>query len=99
MNRIISLIAIACISLQGMSPLVVHGATTAVRLEISAPTTTRVGEAIDITVRAMDKDSKVVTSYRGSVIFSTDNVGDIVPAPGKTVTFAADDNGEKKFSK
>ena len=99
MKRILSLIAIACISFQGLSPLIVHGATTAVRLEISAPTTTRVGEAIDVTVRAIDKDSKVVTNYRGSVIFSTDNVGDTVPAPGKTVTFAADDNGEKKFSK
>lgn len=70
-----------------------------VQLEITAPATTRVGEAIDITVRAVDKDKKTVTDYKGSVIFNTDNIGDTVPAPGKTVTFTADDNGEKKFSK
>ncbi len=72
-------------------------ATTA--LEIIAPTTARVGEAIDITVRAIDKDHKIVTTYRGSIIFNTDNIGDVIPAPGKTVAFIADDNGEKKFSK
>jgi hypothetical protein len=70
-----------------------------VALEITANTTSRVGEAIDITIRAVDKDKKTVIGYRGSVIFNTDNIGDTVPAPGKTVAFLADDNGEKKFSK
>ena len=45
-----------------------------VQLEILAPTTARVGEAIDITVRAVDKDKNTVTAYRGSVIFNTDNI-------------------------
>lgn len=70
-----------------------------VALEVMTNTTGRVGEAIDITVRAVDKDKKTMTGYRGSIIFNTDNIGDTVPAPGKTVIFTADDNGEKKFSK
>lgn len=74
-------------------------ASETVKLEIIAPTTTRVGEAVDITVKAVDKDGKVVTSYRGSVIFNTDNIGDTVPSPGKTIAFTADMNGEKTFSK
>jgi hypothetical protein len=48
-------------------------------------------------VQAVDKDNRIVPGYRGVVLFGTDNVGDTVPAPGKTVTFTADDNGEKKF--
>lgn len=81
-----------------ISPFV-FSATTATQIEIIAPTTARVGEAIDITLRAVDKDNNTVPSYRGSVIFNTDNIGDTIPAPGKTVAFTADDNGEKKFSK
>jgi hypothetical protein len=92
-----SLIALFLVS-SSIAPLA-FSATTATQIEIIAPTTARVGEAIDITLRAVDKDNKVVPTYRGSVIFNTDNIGDIYPAPGKTVTFTADDSGEKKFSK
>jgi hypothetical protein len=74
-------------------------ASETVKLELIAPTTTRVGEAVDVTVKAVDKDGKTVTSYRGSIIFNTDNIGDTVPSPGKTITFTADMNGEKTFSK
>jgi hypothetical protein len=70
-----------------------------VQFEIIAPPTARINEAIDITVRAVDKDNKVVTGYRGSVIFVPENFGDIVPMPGRSITFGAEDNGEKKFSK
>jgi hypothetical protein len=48
-------------------------------------------------VQAVDRDNRIVPGYRGAVLFGTDNVRDTVPAPGKTVTFTADDNGEKKF--
>jgi hypothetical protein len=94
----------ACISIlfivtSLISPIAISAATNATQIEIIAPTTARVGEAIDITLRAIDKDNKTVTAYRGSVIFNTDNIGDTIPAPGKTVAFTADDNGEKKFSK
>ena len=82
-----------------ISPVAFAATSTATQIEITAPTTARVGEAIDISLRAIDKDNKTVTAYRGSVIFNTDNIGDTIPAPGKTVAFTADDNGEKKFSK
>ncbi len=100
MKKIFSwFIALFCIS-SIFSPMGVFAATSsAIQLEIIAPTTATVGEAFDITVRAVDKDRKLVPTYKGSVIFSTDNIGDTIPAPGKTVTFTADENGEKKISK
>jgi hypothetical protein len=58
-----------------------------------------VNEAIDITVRAIDKDKKTVTGYRGSIIFDSDNFGDSIPSPGKAIPFTAENNGEIKFSK
>lgn len=72
---------------------------TVVGFEITAPTTAVVNEAIDITVRAIDKDKKTVTSYRGSIIFDSDNFGDNIPSPGKAIAFTAENNGEIKFSK
>jgi hypothetical protein len=100
MSKLISSVALFAIFSSIFAPLSLSAATgDTVALEILANTTGRVGEAIDITVRAVDKDKKTVIGYRGSVIFNTDNIGDTVPAPGKTVTFTADDNGEKKFSK
>ena len=100
MSKIISSIALLAIFSSIFAPFSLSAATgDTVALEIIANTTSRVGEAIDITVRAVDKDKKTVIGYRGSVIFNTDNIGDTVPAPSKTVTFTADDNGEKKFSK
>jgi phosphotransferase system HPr-like phosphotransfer protein len=100
MQKFISSLAVFCMLISIFTPLSLSAAAgDTVALEITAPATTRVGEAIDITIRAVDKDKKTVTSYRGSVIFNTDNIGDIYPAPGKTVTFMPDDKGEKKFSK
>ncbi len=69
------------------------------QFEIIAPSTARVNEAIDVTVRTVDKDKKIVTGYRGSIIFVPENFGDTVPMPGKSIQFSAEDNGEKKFSK
>ncbi len=100
MKKILSwFITFFCIS-SILSPIVALAATSsAVQLEIIAPTTAIVGEAFDVTVRAVDRDNKIVPTYRGSVIFSTDNIWDTIPAPGKAVTFTADENGEKKISK
>ena len=100
MSKIISVIALVAMFSGIFAPISLSAATgDTIALEITANTTGRVGEAMDITVRAVDKDKKTVTGYRGSVIFNTDNIWDTVPAPGKTVAFTADDNGEKKFSK
>lgn len=93
-----SILALLLVSSSAL-PVAFSATTNATRIEIMAPTTARVGEAIDVTLRAVDKDNKTVTNYLGSVIFNTDNIGDTIPAPGKTVTFTANDNGEKKFSK
>lgn len=84
MHKFISSLAVFCLLSGIFAPLSLSAAAgDTVALEITAPATTRVGEAVDITVRAVDKDKNTVTSYRGSVIFNTDNIGDTVPAPGK----------------
>ena len=69
------------------------------QFEVIAPATAKVNEAIDITVRALDQDKKVVPTYRWSIIFLPQNFGDTVPMPGKSIPFTTEDNGEKKFSK
>jgi hypothetical protein len=66
---------------------------------ITASTTVKAKEAIDVTVRAVDKDGKTVKSYRGSIAFATDRFGDVVPFAGKAIQFGPEDSGEKKFSK
>ena len=62
-----------------------------VGFEIIAPTTAVVNEAIDITVRAIDKDKNTVTGYNGSIIFISDTFGDTVPSPGKAISFTTED--------
>ncbi|GAB0175297.1 MAG: hypothetical protein HHAS10_11760 [Candidatus Altimarinota bacterium] len=66
---------------------------------ITVPTT-KVGEAIDVTVEARDKDDKVFTGYRGSIFFQSDtDFGASLPAQGKAIQFKENDNGVKTFSK
>lgn len=62
-----------------------------VGFEIIAPSTAKSNEAIDITVRAIDKDKKTVTDYQGSIIFISDTFGDTVPSPGKAIAFTLED--------
>jgi len=71
----------------------------AVKFEITAPSSARTDEAIDVTVRAVDASGNTATGYRGSIIFATDYIADIVPMPGRSIAFTAEDSGEKKFSK
>lgn len=48
---------------------------------IIAPPSAKVGEAIDITVEAKDKDDKTLTAYRGSIFFQSDtDFGATIPA-------------------
>lgn len=82
-----------------MSSVSVAATALATKLEITAPATAHIGEAIDISVRAIDINNATVTSYSGSVIFNTDNIWDTIPAPWKTISFTPNDNGEKKFPK
>jgi hypothetical protein len=75
MSKLISSIALVAIFSSIFAPFSLSAATGGtIALEIITNTTSRVGEAIDITVRAVDKDKKTVTGYRGSVIFNTDNI-------------------------
>ena len=62
------------------------------------PTTTRVGEAIDVTVRALSKGWNVVKNYRWTITITTDDYQATVPAREGYV-FRPEDNGEKTFSK
>jgi hypothetical protein len=102
-NRFLSTFMVGCILSMILSPFTIVGAATStnsvVQFEVIAPATARVNEAVDITVRALDKDKKVVTSYIGSIIFLPDRAGDTVPMQGRGIAFTREDNGEKKFSK
>lgn len=67
---------------------------------IIAPPTAKVGEAIDITVEAKDKDDKLMTGYRGSVYFQSEtDFGATIPAAGRSVQFTEANNGSLKLSK
>ncbi len=67
---------------------------------IIAPPSAKVGEAIDITVEAKDKDDKTLTAYRGSIFFQSDtDFGATIPAQGKAIQFKESDNGVLKISK
>jgi hypothetical protein len=67
---------------------------------IIAPPTAKVGEAIDVTVEAKDKDDKIITNYRGSIFFQSDtDFGATIPAQGKAIQFKESDNGVLKISK
>lgn len=48
---------------------------------ITAPSSARVGEAIDVTVEAKDAADKIITNYRGSIYFQSDtDFGATLPA-------------------
>ncbi len=90
-----------CVLASSALALQIHSAFAgeAVRFEIEAPAKATLGEAIDVTVKAVDSDGNVDTGYRGSIIFTTNYIGDIVPMPGRSIKFEADNSGVYKFSK
>lgn len=66
---------------------------------VMAPSTVKVGEYFDITVRAIDANGNTVSSYDGAVIFASALYGDIVPEQGKAIFFTIADGGKKTFKK
>lgn len=63
-----------------VAPIIpVHAAGTVAQFEIIAPATVKANEAFDVTVRAIDAQKNVVSSYRGSIIFASALFGDTVP--------------------
>lgn len=93
---------IGCISI-ATPALAVDVATTPGKIHhfsIVAPASAKVGEAIDITVEAKDKDDKTLTTYRGSIFFQSDtDFGATIPAQWKAIQFKESDNGILKISK
>lgn len=102
MRKIISSLVLALFVSFTLIPIeasIAAEASSVAGFEIIAPTTAKANEAIDITVRAIDRDKKTVTKYAGSIIFISDTFGDVVPSPGKAIAFTQEDAGQKKFSK
>ncbi len=86
MKSIISRFLIGLIGLLSLSAplLAVDSPSTPGKIHhfsIIAPASAKVGEAIDITVEAKDKDDKTLTNYRGSIFFQSDtDFGAVIPA-------------------
>lgn len=75
-------------------------AAPAERLEIEAPKTAKVGEAIDLTVKAVAKDGSIDKDYTSNVfIFVDKDTKAVVPGGDDGYTFSASDAGSKTFSK
>ncbi len=61
--------------------------------------TIKIGEAMDITVEARDKDDKIIPTYKGSVFFQASDYNATLPSQGKAIQFSDVDKGVKKLSK
>lgn len=100
MKKILSLISLLTICSSFVQFQPAHAADAEVdRLEITAPATAKVGEPVDLTVKAVSKAGELVSSYAGTifVIVENDNKATVPYAEG--YTFTAADQGQKTFSK
>ena len=68
---------------------------SATTLSVSAPSTAVAGSAFNITVTARDANANIVTSYTGTVHFTSSDGGATLPAD---YTFIGSDNGVHTFS-
>ncbi len=59
----------------------------------------KVGEALDLTVKALDKDGAVVADYAGTVYVTVDNDSKATIPYAEGYTFVSADQGSKTFSK
>ncbi len=102
MKRCIALLASLTIL---ASNLLVHAADTPAdtgetdRLEVTAPATAKVGESVDITVKAVSKDGSVVKNYAGTIFIIVDNDNKATVPYAEGYTFINSDQGSKTFSK
>jgi hypothetical protein len=69
------------------------------RLEVTANPTAKVGEPIDLTIKALAKDGSVVKGYEGTIfiIVENDNKAEVPYQDG--YKFVVGDQGQKTFSK
>lgn len=70
------------------------------KFTVTAPTTAKVGEAIDLTVKALDKSGNVKKDYVGTVYITVENdTKATVPFSDGGYQFKASDQGTMTFSK
>ncbi len=64
-------------------------------LAIELPNQVKAGEAVEVTVSAMDTEGNVATGYLGTVGFSSSDAKAVLP---ENYTFVDSDNGTKRFT-
>ncbi len=69
------------------------------RLEVTVPATAKIGEAVDLTVKAVAKDGSLVKNYAGTVFVIVDNDNKATVPYAEGYTFTTADQGQKVFSK
>jgi hypothetical protein len=69
--------------------------TASTHLGVNAPSSSTAGQAFSITVTALDANNNTLTSYRGTVQFSSSDGQALLPG---NYTFTAADNGVHTFS-
>lgn len=58
---------------------------------IKANPTAIVGEAMDVTVEAKDRNDATITNYMGSIVFSSSDLRAVLPSQGMGVQFKETD--------
>lgn len=100
MKRFLSLLSVAAIASQSLATMSFAAeAVDTDHLEVTAVSSTKVGEAIDLTVKAVAKDGSVVPTYAGTVFVIVDNDNKATVPYAEGYTFTAADQGKKTFSK
>ncbi len=98
MKRILAFLSLISLVSTPFTPFAF--ADSADHFEIEAVKTTTVGEAIDITVKAVAKDGSIDKNYDGSIfIFVDKDSKATVPYGQDGYTFTSGDAGKKTFSK
>jgi len=82
-------------AITGAESGIVISAASASRLSVASPASTTAGTAFSITVSALDAFNNVVTSYKGTVSFTSTDSSAVLPGP---YTFTAADNGMRTFT-
>lgn len=77
----------------------VFAAGKVAKFSLTVNQTAKVGEALDLTVKALDKDGGVVADYAGTVYVTVDNDSKATLPYAEGYTFVAADQGSKTFSK
>jgi hypothetical protein len=77
----------------------VFAAGKVAKFSLTVNQSAKVGEALDLTVKALDKDGAVVADYAGTVYVTVDNDSKATIPYAEGYTFVSADQGSKTFSK